>query len=97
MSELDLDKISDHIDLEMAINLGQQSVNDDAVRSFLNLNCHYDFKPTNFNFLVLSRLNFALQKKRIAKFVQKKIGQRRKQMAQSIKRVEEQEKVCDEI
>jgi hypothetical protein len=54
ISELDLDKISDHVDLEMAINLGQD------LNGFLNLNCHYDFKPTNFNYLVLSRLNFAL-------------------------------------
>ncbi len=38
-SELDLDKISDHIDLEMAINLGQNHSEEDVARSFLNLNC----------------------------------------------------------
>lgn len=80
ISELDLDKISDHIDLEMAINLGQNLADEDVARSFLNLNCSYDFKPTNLNFLILSRLNFALQKRRISKFIQKKIAGRRKHL-----------------
>jgi len=39
VSELDLDKISEHLDLEMAINLGQQGSIDDIQRSFMNLNC----------------------------------------------------------
>ena len=31
----------------------------------LNLNCSYDFRPTNFNFLLLSRFSFATKKRRI--------------------------------
>jgi hypothetical protein len=39
VSELDLDKISDNIDLEMAVNLGQIQSLDEPTRGFLNLNC----------------------------------------------------------
>ena len=31
----------------------------------LNLNCSYDFRPTNFNFLLLSRFSFATKRRRI--------------------------------
>ena len=33
--------------------------------NLLNLNCTYDFRPTNFNFLMLSRFSFATKRKRI--------------------------------
>lgn len=38
---------------------------DDEGDSGLNLNVAYDFKPTNFNFLMLSRFSFATKRKRI--------------------------------
>ena len=37
----------------------------------LNLNCSYDFRPTNFNFLMLSRFSFASKKRRIQKLIRK--------------------------
>ena len=38
----------------------------------LNLNCSYDFRPTNFNFLLLSRFSFATKRKRIEKLIRKR-------------------------
>jgi hypothetical protein len=39
---------------------------------FLDLNVQYDFVPANQNFLVLSRLNFALKKNKIHNLIIKK-------------------------
>jgi hypothetical protein len=36
------------------------------------LNCQYDFVPTNNNFLVASRLNFALKKNKIQNVILKR-------------------------
>ena len=58
----------------------------------LNLNCVYDFRPTNFSFLVLSRFSFATKKKRIQKLISKKIQAKKAQLRKSLARVEDQEK-----
>ena len=84
LSELDLDSIKEYIDLEMAPNLGQEINN-----SFLNLNCSYNMRPTNFNYLMLSRLSFALRKKRIQKFVRKKMVEKRAQIKRNLEKLEE--------
>jgi len=65
LSELDIDAISVRLDLELANNLGQCGLDKPNGQDFLNLNCAYNFRPTNFNFLVLSRFSFAMKKKRI--------------------------------
>lgn len=47
------------------------------------MHCQYNFKPTNFNFLILSRLSLAAKKKRIHKFVRKRITERTKLLQKS--------------
>lgn len=80
LSELDLDAVSEQIDLEMAVNLGSVENTSAPSPHFLNLNCQYNFRPTNFNFLMLSRLAFASKKKRIHKLIRKKITEKRNQL-----------------
>jgi hypothetical protein len=72
VSEIDLEGLGEQIDLEMAVNLGSFSKD-----PFLNLNCHYNFRPTNYNFLLLTRLAFAQKKKRIHKLIRKRITDKR--------------------
>ncbi len=59
ISEFDLEAVAESIDLEMAINLA--TINDPTSPpvNFLNLNCEYNFRPINLNFLLLARLAFA--------------------------------------
>jgi hypothetical protein len=49
-SNISIESVVERIDLEMAVNLPEPSI---------NMNCQYNFKPTNFDFLLLSRLAFA--------------------------------------
>ena len=106
LSDLDLDAISEKLDLEMAANLGQlwscsgpsdqsrsqQPLSEDAIGGrVLNLHCSYNFRPANFNFLMLSRFSFATKKRRIHKLIRKKVTQQRQQLKQSLNRVEEME------
>ena len=56
VSHVDLDSVMERIDLEMAVNLGTVADVNAPSNHFLNLNCQYNFKPVNFDFLVLSRL-----------------------------------------
>jgi len=79
-SEVDFAQVGDIIDLEMAVNLGQMTTELTPSPLFTNLNCHYDFRPTNFNFLMLSRLSFAPKKKRIHKLIRKKILEKRENL-----------------
>ena len=75
-TELDISPYHEKLDLEMAANLGQlYSIKEESKDKegedvkiggkVLNLHCSYDFRPTNFNFLLLSRFSFATKKKRI--------------------------------
>jgi len=57
----------------------------------------YDFKPTNFNFLMLSRLSFATKKKRIQKFIRKKILEKRKNLIQTTETLEEREMKAERV
>ena len=59
---------------------------------FLNMNCLYDFRPSNFNFLLLSRLSLALKKKRIHKLVRKRVLQKRQELQSGFKDMENEEK-----
>jgi hypothetical protein len=56
----------------MAVNLGCFD-KELLCKNWLNLNVDYDFRPTNFNYLIFQRLAFAPKKKRIHKFVQKQL------------------------
>ena len=57
----------------------------------LNLNCSYDFRPTNFNFLLLSRFSFATKRRRIQKLIRKKTLAKKAQLMRSLNRVEDLE------
>ena len=57
----------------------------------LNLNCSYDFRPTNFNFLMLSRFSFASKKRRIQKLIRKTQQAKKAQLKKSLARVEDLE------
>lgn len=57
----------------------------------------YDFKPTNFNFLMLSRLSFATKKKRIQKFIRKKFLEKRKNLIQTTETLEEREMKAERV
>lgn len=64
----------------MALNLCQVSNPSKPGPKFTNINCQYDFRPTNLNFIMLSRLSFAPNKKRIQKLIHKKIIDKRKHL-----------------
>lgn len=57
----------------------------------------YDFKPTNFNFLMLSRISFATKKKRIQKLISKKIIEKRKSLIQATELLEERETKAERV
>ena len=50
----------------------------------LNLNCQYDFRPANFNFLMLSRFSFSQKKRRIQKMVRKKMQEKKNLLKRSL-------------
>lgn len=85
------------IDLEMAVNLGQITSELKPAPLFTNLNCHYDFRPTNFNFLMLSRLSFAPKKKRIHKLIRKKILEKRENLKVVHEQLEEKELTAERV
>jgi hypothetical protein len=91
VSELDLEAIGEQIDLEMAINLGSVHDVQAPPPTFLNLNCLYNFRPTNLNFLLLSRLAFAQKKKRIHKLICKKLTEKRKHLKHVCENLTERE------
>ena len=93
VSHVDLDSVMERIDLEMAVNLGTVADVNAPSNHFLNLNCQYNFKPVNFDFLVLSRLAFAQKKKRIQKLVSKRITEKRQQLAGAYALMLEKERV----
>ena len=57
----------------------------------LNLNCSYDFRPTNFNFLLLSRFSFATKRKRIEKLIRKRKMAKEAQLKKQLARIEDLE------
>ena len=71
---------------------GSQPFSEDIIAGkVLNLHCSYNFRPANFNFLMLSRFSFATKKRRIQKLIRKKIIQKRQQLKKSLNRIEEME------
>ena len=61
-------KASQDVDSNPEMQLVEGAANNDEAeinQPQLNLNCSYDFRPTNFNFLLLSRFSFATKKRRI--------------------------------
>jgi len=92
VSEVDIDSAAEIIDLEMALNLCQVSNPNKPGPKFTNMNCQYDFRPTNFNFIMLSRLSFAPNKKRIQKLIHKKIIDKRKHLKVAHEMLEEKER-----
>lgn len=96
-SEVDFAHIGEMIDLEMAVNLGQMTKELTPSPLFTNLNCLYDFRPTNFNFLMLSRLSFAPKKKRIHKLIRKKILEKRDNLKVVHDLLEEKELIAERV
>jgi hypothetical protein len=97
VSEVDFDSAAEIIDLEMAINLSQVSNPSKPALNFTNLNCQYDFRPTNFNFIMLSRLSFAPNKKRIQKLIRKKIAEKREHLKVAHELLEEKEQNAEKV
>lgn len=95
--EHDLEVIAETIDLEMAINLGTINDPSQPPHNFLNLNCEYNFRPINFNFLLLSRLAFAQKKKRIHKLIHKKITEKRLHLKHVTENLHEREMIGERL
>lgn len=97
ISEVDVRQAVDIIDLEMAVNLGQVTDASNPSPLFANLHCQYNFRPVNFNFLLLSRLSFAPKKKRIHKLIRKKILEKRENLKVAHQQLEEKELIAEPV